>query len=115
VGGQEIRVVDHERLAGDGAVAGEAATVYRDRELDEGRLGFGERLRQTEPQTLHALVAGFHKIEAAGIRLRDAPRLRQDQVEQRLQVSLGAERDADDRKLADLAGALASLAPGARR
>ncbi len=83
--------------------------------FDERGFRFGERLREPEAQPLVAVFVRFDEVEAAGIRLRDAARLRQDQIEQRLDVTFGSERDADARQLADFPGALRRLAARPRR
>src|SRR5439155_18939505 len=111
---QEVRVVDDERIARDGAVPGETGAVDGDRELDERRLGLRVRLRQPKAQPLRPLRAVLDEVQAAGVRLRDAARLGQDQVEQSLQVALGPQRDADARELADFARALRRFATRAR-
>ena len=69
----------------------------------------------SEPEPLRSLLVELDEIQAAGIRLRDAPRLGQNQLEQRFDVAFGAERDADPRQLADLPRALRGLAARARR
>jgi len=115
VGRQEVRIVDHERLAGHRGVAREARAVDGNGELDERRLGLGIGLRQSEAQALLTLIARFDEVEAAGVGGSDAAGLREDQVEQGLHVALGAERDADTGELADFAAAARGLAPGPGR
>src|SRR5213076_2269972 len=112
VGRQEVRIVDHERLAGHRGVAREARAVDGNGELDERRLGLGIGLRQSEAQALLTLIARFDEVEAAGVGGSDAAGLREDQVEQGLHVALGAERDADTGELADLAAAARRFGPG---
>src|SRR5207247_5495403 len=107
-------VIDDERIAGDRAVAGQARAIHRNREFHEWRFGLRQGLGEPEPEPLRSLLVELDEIEAAGIRLRDAPRLGQNQLEQRLDVAFGAERDADPRELADLPRALRGLTARAR-
>ncbi len=112
---QEVRVVDHERVARDRAVTGEARAIHRNREFHEWRFGLREGLGEPEPEALRSLLVELDEIQAAGVRLGDAPRLGQNQLEQRFDVAFGAERHADPRQLADLPGPLRGLAPRPRR
>ena len=112
---QEVRIVDDERITGDRAVAGEAGAIHRNREFDERRFGLRVGLGEPEAEALRSLLVELDEIQAPGIRLGDAPRLGQDQLEQRLNVAFRAERDADPRQLADLARAMRGLAARARR
>jgi len=68
-----------------------------------------------KPQPLVAMLVDLDQVQAARVRLCDAARLREDQIEQRLDVAFGAERHADARELADLARALRCLPARPRR
>ena len=115
IGRQEVCVVDHQRLARHRSVAREARAIDRDRELHERRRGLGVRLRDAKAQPLLALFTCLDQVQAARVRRRDAAGLRDDELQQGLQVALGAERDADAGELADLAAPVRGLRAGARR
>src|SRR5213078_4163280 len=81
----------------------------------ERRRGLGVRLRDPKAQPLLALFTCLDQVQAARVRRRDAAGLRDDELQQGLQVALGAERDADAGELADLAAPVRGLRAGARR
>src|SRR3989442_1164659 len=74
----------------------------------------GIRLGEAGPQALLARLA-LDEVEATRVGRRDAARLGEDQVQQAIEVALGAERDADPRELTDLAAAARCLGPRPRR
>ena len=56
-------------------------------------------------QPPRTLLGRLDQVQAAGVGRRDPPGLRENQIEQGLEVALGAQRDADPGQLADLAAA----------
>ena len=103
--GEEVDVLDHQRLAGGGGVAGETRVIDGNGELGEGQLLERIVLREAEAQRRRrvTILGALDEIERRGIARRNASRLRQNHLEQGEQIALGGEGDADARQLGELA------------
>ena len=104
--GQQIHVGDDERLAGGRRVPGQARVVDLDGELGERQGGERVVLRQLEAQRVRRRRRrsrrSFGEVERARVARRDAARLAENHLEQREQIALGRQRDADARQLLEL-------------
>ncbi len=115
VAGQHVDVVDDQGLALGGGVARQRRVVDRNREFDERNVGPALVLAQLEPQLSAALLVGLHDVEAAGVGVRDAPGLVQDEFEQGVVVLLGGEPHPDVAQLGQLAHPRGRLVAGQER
>ena len=102
--GEQVDVGDHERLARRRGVPGEAGMVDRDGALGERQRGQREVLRELEAKRVRrpATLGAFRDVHRAGVARRDAARLGEDHLEQREEIALGRERDADVGQLRQL-------------
>ncbi len=111
---QHVRVLEHQRLAVHGGVAGKARRVEREREPHDRQIRQRVVRGQREAE-LRRAVAALDEVDAAGVALREPLRLLEDADEQAVGVALGHERHTDPGQLAQLVARAAQLALGAGR